>query len=225
MSAIYRRYLVRALVVAALVASPAAAGEVVGELVFCHKKKCQSCAPATACYDPCCDPCKVGPIRRFFRGCHRKPCAKPCCPPAPACCPPAPALVIPGGPVAPAQVIVPATPPAGFAPPAPAPANVPPPPVFPGTGSSLRRSGTLTPPVAPPPVRADRIANHAAAPITLVHSEKRSQERAATDEDGRFRATLAVGTWHIYSKDVEGKQVYRGKLEVREAGLITVRMR
>src|SRR5262245_9548919 len=83
--------------VALAFACPAArAGEVPGELVFFCKKKCNTCqpcgpAPVTACYDPCCDPCRVGPIHRFFRGCHRKPCPKPCAPPCPA-----PALVVPG---------------------------------------------------------------------------------------------------------------------------------
>ncbi len=220
----------------ALVGTTATAGEVLAQPVCC-KKKSQACCPApvpvVAAYNPCdrCDPCKVGPIRRFFRGCHRKPCTK--CPPPP-CCPPAPALVVP------APVVVPATPPAVVVPPTsaaapsgtfvPPSANVPPPPpVFPGSGNTLRRSGTLTPPVPPPPVRADRIASNTnidkSETLMLVRADRRAQQQTTADDQGRFRATLAAGTWHVYGKDVEGRPVYRGKLEVHEPGPITVRMR
>src|SRR5262245_3806204 len=107
MSIIRRHVLVCAALAGLLAYSPARAGEVQGELVFCCKTKtCNACAPATACYDPCCDPCRVGPIRRFFRGCHRKPCPPPCprpCGPAFGAAVVVPAPVVP----APPAVIVP----------------------------------------------------------------------------------------------------------------------
>lgn len=116
-----------AVLVASVVAS---AGEVPGQPV------CRSCKPVVSRYDPCCDPCQVGPVRRFFRRVFR-----PCCPPP---CP-APAVVVP------APVFVPPPAPRAFVPPA-GPPLAPPPAVVPGTESSYRRE-------AAPPVRVDRIAS------------------------------------------------------------------
>jgi hypothetical protein len=140
MTRIQGRWFCCALLALASTAPLASAGEVDADLV-CHRR------PVTACYDPCCPPHRVGPVRRFFR---RVFC--PCCPPP---CPVrvAPVVVAPAPPPPPAAVFVP---PAGLDRPVPPP---PPGTTIPGTGSALRRSGVLTPPAPPPPVRLDRMAS------------------------------------------------------------------
>jgi hypothetical protein len=86
----------------------------------------------------------------------------------------------------------------------------------------------------PPPVRADRIASagnnvtrakvDTGIPVTLVHADRKTQSKAVAQE-GQFQAQLTSGTWHIYAKESDGKQVYRGKIDVRDAGPVTVRLR
>jgi hypothetical protein len=143
----------------ALSATQARSGEVPADPVF------RSCRPAAVRYcgaplttyrmtvghDPCCQPCRVGPVRRFLRRVFR-----PCCPPP--CPAPSAAVFVPTPPPTAAVWVPPAAPP-GRLQPEPMPPLPPSPPTIPGTGSALRRQGVLTPPTPPPPVRADRIAS------------------------------------------------------------------
>lgn len=192
------------------------------------------CRPGGACQAACCDPCRVGPVRRFLR--------RVFCPCRPQCCPvPAapPAVIVPPIPPPPPPAARVWVPPAAVpgpaavgrpepAPPLPPPA--PPPPPIPGTGSSLRREGRLTPPAPPPPVRADRIASLGGAVVrakaadrvvTLVHADRRTQARQATvGEDGKFEIELTAGRWYLYSRDT-----YHGTIDVPEAGKVRVRLR
>lgn len=233
--------LVCALLLGAMAIPAAPAGEVEAVPVYCNKRcKQPCCAPpapvVTACKDPC-DRCNVGPIRRWLRGCFRKPC-KPCAPPCPAPC--APVLAVPT-PIVAAPIPVPAPapfpsapPPAsigGPAAPSPFPPAAPPTPVVP-SGNAIRRSDYST----PLPIRADRIASTGgvsttrakvdpAVQVTLVSSRREEpHQKTITDDGGRFRANLTAGTWFVYARNEEGRNIYRGKLEVRENGYITVRM-
>ncbi|MFO0880967.1 MAG: hypothetical protein U0840_26895 [Gemmataceae bacterium] len=233
-----------ALLVGAIAVGAARAGEVQAEAVACHKQKQTCCSPpgpaVTACNNPC-DRCNVGPIRRWLRGCYRKQCTtcKPAC--APPCPPPCPPLVVPARPpivVAPAPVFAPSMPPAappasiGGPAPSPFPPAAPPAPVVPSASGMYRQSA----PTQAPPIRADRIASTGGdivtrakvdpfVQVTLVSSRKEeAHQKANTDQGGRIRANLTAGTWFIYSRNDEGKNVYRGKLDVHEAGTITVRI-
>jgi hypothetical protein len=221
----------------ALAAQPAPAAEVVATPVCgCCRKK--------SCYDPC-EP--VGPVRRFFRRVFRRPCPPPplviapapvFVPPPPAPCPP------PGVPPADLDRPIPAPPP----PPAPAP-PAPPAPVpaapFPSAGSSYRNEPkVLTPPTPPPPIRLDRIAGRGAsgqgveglvvsrtnapAPrvhVTLIHLDRAQlHHRVEADGEGRFDLTLAAGTWLIYTRGADGRDVFQGKFEVRDQEVTRVRV-
>ncbi|MFM7148714.1 MAG: hypothetical protein ACKO23_02625 [Gemmataceae bacterium] len=215
------------------------AAEVVADPACCRKPKpCNSCCPPpprTACASPCPDPCqqqcrKVGPIRRFFqRICHKDRCCPPVAvaagppvlihvSPVSSPCPPAmtasPAMVAPSS--APAPFSAPPSPPASISP-------------FPSANSSMSR--TSPPPAAAPiPVRPERIASLEktranSSLFTLVSDgQERQVLKTSADDQRRIRANLPAGTWHVYAQGTSGDKVYRGKLNVRETGLVTLRM-
>jgi hypothetical protein len=232
-----------ALLVAGLSAPAVSAGEVAAQSV------CGGCRPAvaryyyapvtgysvTACYDPC---PPVGPIRRFLRRVFRPCCPPPVLPPpvvvrpavvAPAC--PPPAVVGP-----PAAVSAPAPFPEATIPPAAPPAPAP---VVPGSNSSLRREGVLTPPTPPLPVRLDRIASRsgeagqpvvrakvdvASTTVLLVHAQRSQlRQEVRCDAYGRFTAELSPGSWLVYTHR-NGQPVYRGRVQVQEHKVVRVQL-
>ena len=92
-------------------------------------------------------------------------------------------------------------------------------------------SRTSPPPAAAPiPVRPDRIASLEkpranSSLFTLVsEGQERQVLKTSADDQGRIRANLPAGTWHVYAQGTSGDKVYRGKLNVRETGLVTLRM-
>lgn len=232
--------LARALLLAALAAPAARAGDVDATPVCFHKSRTTACAPPRACCSPC-DPCcqKVGPVRSFFRRVFRKDC----CPPvavavpvvvAPPACPP-PVVVAPR-PVAPVYVPPPgaiAAPPAAIAP----PSAVPPAPFVPGSNSSLRREAPAYSPA--PPVRFERIASRqgetpaptvrakaesAGYDVVLVHATHQHVRRQTrSTADGWFAIDLTPGVWYVYYRGEQGG-VYRGKVEVTRTQLLRARL-
>jgi hypothetical protein len=102
----------------------------------------------------------------------------------------------------------------------------------------LRREGRLTPPVAEPPIRVDRIASYdgeerlvirdkatEGKPLLLTHRDMAANSvRTRTDSSGVFRVELpAAGEWYVY--DVSGeKSVYRGRLTITTPGVVSRKM-
>jgi hypothetical protein len=127
-----------------------------------------------------------------------------------------------------------------------APASPAPEAPFPSAGGASRRElPPLTPPTPPPPIRLDRIASrfHAAgepvegqvvsrdsrpAPrveVTLIHATRsRLQAHATADSAGRFDVSLPAGTWLVYTRTADGRDVYQGKIEVRDQQTTRIRV-
>lgn len=201
----------------ALGLAPTARGDAPAELACRTGRASVSGFAAPGC---CPDPCeRVGPVRRLLRRIFR-----PCCtPPPPRVV--APAVAFP----APVVAAPPLTAP-------PAPADLGRPFVPPGAGSSARRDA----PAPPPPVRVDRIASARGvqatlvsrssrpvpnAKVALIHAERANVRRQLeADADGRINAELEAGTWLVYSRDANGRYVYRGKLEVTGKDAVRARL-
>src|SRR4029453_6205356 len=95
-----------------------------------------------------------------------------------------------------------------------------------------REAPRLTPPTAPPPVRRDRMARGGGVQATvvsrsskpvpngkvaLIHAERSDlRHPLAPDAEGRIAARVEGGTWLVYTRDANGRYVYRGRLNVKE---------
>ncbi len=215
-------------------ALPAPAADAPAVLVGCHCKKC---------YDPCepVGPVRRFLRRVFLRPCPPAPVAVVAVPSAPGCAPPPPAFAPAPAPAAfapPPAAFAPPPPAAAVAPPSPpaaVPAAPPAPAPFPAAGSAYRHAPqVLTPSAPPPPVRLDHMASRGASggvqgqvlslrktpaartQLLLVNVEQtRLRQYVSSDDEGRFRATLAPGGWFVYARTRDGDNVYQGRIEVR----------
>jgi len=208
--------------VALALAGGARAGEVKAAPACCKRPVTASyyVGPNTCCYDPCCE--RVGPVRRLLRRIFRPCCAPPrVVAPVVAVTPPPPPVALPPSAVPPADLGRPIAPP-------------------PGVGPVGREAPPPISPTAAPPVRADRIASRGGVQATvvsrsskpvpngkvaLIHADKADlRHQLAADADGRITAQLEGGTWLVYTRDGDGRYVYRGKLTVREKETVRAKL-
>lgn len=66
-------------------------------------------------------------------------------------------------------------------------------------------------------VRGEELTPRAGARLLFVSTEQDGQPQTVTaDENGRFQATLAKGSWLVYVRNGEGTPVFQKKIEVKD---------